>query len=998
MLLPGHLGGRPLSRPIAKRFETATLCASAASLQFAKALFGRPRAQPGDPVRFVHEPPSHLRAEIETEARVVEHFGSGPSSSRESARKRAAWIGLPLAVVGAALMFVACGTERPNAAPGTTDEPEPFASSCATPNEGCECIEPGKQVECGVVKHSSADGFVACSMGHRTCIGGRWGTCIGETDVVRPRTFTAGGGPIGTRALGAGAPCGSPGGGPSNPCDPYCNAFVDDPVGLVLDGGLVVADGGLTIPPNATPDGGAPAAFQSTPGGVSNCGGVTNIVGPACTPPGLTTCQQDFHCDTLTNTCLWNGGAGYFNPNAGGADLTVGAPCGPAGSGNATAPVCNRGSVAVPGGTVLTFHVLAVATPPDGCSNLGPPTYTRTLGGDLVPGACTNFTLGNSTGNKMITINAGNPGATPEGPGLCANNSAAFKDDGAPSCGTCSACNTVLTGKVYDPSGASPTLKANNVPLAGVTVFQPAGALRTLTDGVQCDNCTNLATPSVTETVTDASGSFTLSNVSPGTAVPIVVQSGRWRRAITMNVPACTTTAVPNGTLRMPKNRTDGLGGVANIPKIAIVMGDRESLECGILKYGIDPSEFARRTGPGDANRIQFYRSGGMTTAAGLPPSGTNLWGAGGSINEYAAVVLPCSINMKEASGAFASATEKTTMRNWTAAGGRLFIDHWGGEAWIHNGGGAFGTTSSWANPLPGSALAFAQAKVLTTTPVQTLYRDWLFNVGASTDWGSGYARSDEPWRHALNPNATQTTQWLRGEQNNNWGANPGGDYALSYSFETPIGAAAGATCGRVIYNGMHVAQPRIPSSAYPTSSHTFPTSCDLSFGLTSEEKALEYQFFQLTACQLGGSVPPPPPPPPLPLPVVNYQRDYLGVCGPGERVKWGPLYWQSVIPPGTSVDFRAATASTIAALPPSPPAAAPTTAAVGKAASTVLAPAWDCQGCPGSPVSVDSQLITQTGTPSKEYLRVYMTFNPTASIPPTLLSWRQIYDCVPAE
>lgn len=923
--------------------------------------------------------------------------GPTPDVPAPERRRRAAWVGVPLAVVLAAL-FVACGTDRPPSAESEGTGPSATVTSCATPDEGCECLEPGKVVECGSVKHTSADGFVACSMGHRTCVGARWGACVGETDVVRPSTFSAGGGKLGTLALGAGAKCGADGGGPANPCDPYCNAFVDDPTGLVLDGGLVVtADGGLSISP--TSDGGVGiGGFESTGGGVSNCGGANNIIGPACAPPGLTTCQQDFRCDVLTSKCLWNGGPGYFDTNAGGPDLTVGAPCGPSGSGAASAPVCNRGSAAVVAGTTITFHVTNSGVP-DGCSNLGVPTYTRTLAADLVPGACTSFILGNSTGNKYITINAGNPGAVAEGAGLCANNSAGFKDDGAPSCGTCAVCDTRLTGKVFDPSGASPTANANNIPLSGVTVFQPAGALRVFTDGVQCDNCTSLATPAQAETVTDAAGAFTLLNVSPGTNVPIVVQSGRWRRTVQVNVPACATTAIPNGTLRMPKNRTEG-----DIPKTALVMGGAESLECWLRRVGIDASEMLPRTGAANPNRVQLYRSSNssnyaMNTTPGAPLVST-LYASGGPLNEYATAIVSC-----DGGDAYtttlrgSSATERARFRDWANLGGRIFMDHWPGQYLIRGGAAPFNSSavSTWQNS--GTPAATTQGKILMANPPQATFRQWLGNVGASTDYGLGWVRVDDARKDSLTI-GTSSVEWIRGQTSNNWGSQPNGDYSLSFSFETPVGAAANASCGRVLFNDMHVSLGRVSGIAsYPIpGTKRFPTDCSLGAPLSAEEKALEFQFFQLTACQLGGSIPPPPPPPPAPLPVVTFQRDYMGVCGAGERVKWGPLYWQSEVPPLTSIEFRAATASTIAALPATPPAAAPITAAVGKATATVLTPAWDCNGCPANPVSVDSQLITQTGSPSKEYLRVFMTFNPTASVPPTLLAWRQIYDCVPAE
>ena len=74
-----------------------------------------------------------------------------------------------------------------------------------------------------------------------------------------------------------------------------------------------------------------------------------------------------------------------------------------------------------------------------------------------------------------------------EAPGRCANNAAFVATDGAPGCAACTTCNTQVSGKVYDPSGAPPTVGANNVPLAGISVFQPSGALKTFTEGVACD-------------------------------------------------------------------------------------------------------------------------------------------------------------------------------------------------------------------------------------------------------------------------------------------------------------------------------------------------------------------------------------------------------------------------------------------------------------------------------------------------------------------------------
>jgi hypothetical protein len=829
--------------------------------------------------------------------------------------------------------------------------------------------------------------FVMCEMGQRTCgPDHRWGACSDGGEITAKH--------VPSLQLNALQPTGTPCGA-LNPCDPYCTVYTDDPGGLVLEGGLAANDGGIYVVSSG--DAGAiPTDLQTNTGGVQGCG-TTPITSSPCAPGGVidhAKCQQDFRCDVTSNTCVWNGGPGYYDPSAGGIDLTIGAPCNFGHTG--IIPICNRGSVAVPEGTTLGVNLLT-AIPADSCAAIGPPTCSTIVPtGGLQPGQCVNLAgCPFSGGHVAVVINAGQRDIA-EAPNRCKNNAATGKNPFAPGCGVCSSCNTRITGKAYAPNGTTP--------LAGVSVFQPAGPLTPFVDGVACDTCQSLGTPSISGAVSGADGSFTINYATPGLNQPLVIQSGRWRRTIPVNVTACGNTAIPDGVARLPRTRFEG-----DIPKMAFVQGNREALECTLIKFGIATSEIARRTGPGDAHRIQLYRvnsntgsSTGMTTTAGLAPNASDIWGSGGSIDEYSVIVLPCSIEMKEASGAYTSATNKARFISWLNRGGRAFMDHWAGEAFIHKLGPPFDTTSTWASPLPSYPLSTMRGKVNATTPVQTLMRDWLANVGGSTDWGPGWMRSDEPWRHALNPNPANTIEWLRGLSTytamtgTQWNATPSGDMSLSYSFETPLTALPAPACpvgagGRVIYNGMHVAQARIAGSRYPASTDVFPTSCQLAAGLTSEELSLMYQFFQLTACALGGAAPPPPPPPPPLQSGLVFTRDYASNCPVGTKTVWQLFQWQATIPAGTSIGFRAATADTAAALPPSPPGPAPTTADIGTADATT-------SGWTNDADTVDVNLVQDTNTASKPYLRVYMTFNTSGTTSPVLHTWRQLYDCVPAE
>lgn len=988
-----------------------------------------------------------------------------------------------LAVFGL-VAAVACGDDtipQATSAPGPGD---PGTSACATPQEGCPCNVPGTSVECGAIKSTDGD-TVTCSMGLRTCGAGAWGACSPTTVATKHL-------PGARVAALATTPTACP-----DPCDPYCNQYADNAAGLADAGdGVIVADGGLTIDPQA--DGGdvggggvISVGFTSNPAGVTNCSPDRNIVGTnaarACTPPGLSQCQQDFHCDPSTNTCLWNAATGYKDPTCNGVDLTIGAPCGPSGSVAPSLPVCNRGTAALPPGSLITLHETQSPSPPNHCTNLGVPTCTYTMPVSLVPGQCVTLRYcQNSPGAKFLTVNAGVPGAAfgAGGPAVvecanggqrCQNNGAYMKTDSSPGCATCQTCNTRLTGKVFDPSGTTAfgpaATGANNVPLANVIVYQPSATLVPLADGVTCDTCESLQTPYQTATVTDASGSFTLDNVSPGASgtVPIVVQSGRWRRKINVTsndlvgggaLAACALNTVKDGALRMPRstnlttdNPTSQAGLQVNIPKTALVLGEREGLECWVRKIGIADNEMRPRLASGNTARFQLFRTNGSAIHDVNGPACTtsnvastcslnttsserrctssrcayyptytstnqigsrNFFANEAVMDEFSGVLLPCDSDVLQGSS---YTTWKANLSSYLRSGGRVFMNHLTGEEFLRDGpsplnGGTVTTWQNWADPSNGS-LSYARGWIPIPTPSQATFSAWMSNVGGSPD-GAQWMRSDDPKRHALAPGAA-STEWVAGRSDNAWnGTRTNDDYALSFSFET--GVSGGATTvgrdssvvncgvqggtGRVIFNGMHVSQARMPN--YPTrNNNLFPTSCSTS-ALTSEEKALEYQFFQLSACTVSGAPPLPLAPAP-PLATVDFVRDYEAACAIGTRPQWQAFSWQAIVPTTTTrIELRAATAATQAALPASPPGPAPTTAGIGVADATVPAgpspaPQWATLG-----QTVEQRLVAETGTTSKRWLRVYMRFVPdngaTPYRAPSLTNWRQAFACVPYE
>ncbi|HEX3850618.1 MAG TPA: hypothetical protein VHW01_06600, partial [Polyangiaceae bacterium] len=116
--------------------------------------------------------------------------------------------------------------------------PIPNVDPCETPNKGCSCDTADEVVDCGQVKRRSGD-YVSCTMGKRTCDNGTWGDCVGD----RVATLTVSSSQQQAQGLGTSVAC------TDNPCDPYCQRFVDDSSGLTIDAGVFALDAGLVLKP-----------------------------------------------------------------------------------------------------------------------------------------------------------------------------------------------------------------------------------------------------------------------------------------------------------------------------------------------------------------------------------------------------------------------------------------------------------------------------------------------------------------------------------------------------------------------------------------------------------------------------------------------------------------------------------------------------------------------------------------------------------------------------
>jgi hypothetical protein len=206
-------------------------------------------------------------------------------------------------------------------------------------------------------------------------------------------------------------------------------------------------------------------------------------------------------------------------------------------------------------------------------------------------------TSGCGGGGSGSHFGGGDDGGGSSGSGGSSSSSGLFGDDGSGSGGSSSGgtnvqcpagtqCNvsctgtatTSISGKVYDPA-----LKNG---LYNVVVYVPGGPLQALPSGVPTGtdacNCGALfKSGAVVSTTTGVDGTFKLNNAPVGASVPLVLQVGKWRRAITVNTSmnSCGNTQEADKTLSLPGTLA-GAGPNDNMPDIAVSTGSADTLEC----------------------------------------------------------------------------------------------------------------------------------------------------------------------------------------------------------------------------------------------------------------------------------------------------------------------------------------------------------------------------------------------------------------------------------
>jgi hypothetical protein len=394
---------------------------------------------------------------------------------------------------------------------------------------------------------------------------------------------------------------------------------------------------------------------------------------------------------------------------------------------------------------------------------------------------------------------------------------------------------TTLTGKVYAPNGT--------LPLYNAIVYVPNSTPTTFTDGVTCDRCNgSISGNPVVQTLTDASGSFTLTDVPVGNNIPLVIQLGKWRRQVTIpTVPSCVSTPLDAGSTSLPKNHSEG-----EMPQMAIATGSADPFECLLLKVGIDPAEITTQSGTG---RVHFYlgatKPGTKMANAPKEDDGTNgLYTSLQKLMKYDVLMLPC-----EGTNNYSGTTnaQRQLITQYLDAGGRLFSTHFSYQ-WLTYANSPYNAVSTdnggngWnvdqAQPCGQNSTCGYIGTIDTSFPKGMAFSQWLGNVTMPMVNGSFEITDPRNDLDALNPATLAAQRWMY---------HSGDNKVQHATFNTPLSPAADDMgmpqyCGRVVFSDFHV------SANEAMAGGTFPGAC-MSGALTTQEKALAFMLFDLSSC-----------------------------------------------------------------------------------------------------------------------------------------------------
>ncbi len=383
---------------------------------------------------------------------------------------------------------------------------------------------------------------------------------------------------------------------------------------------------------------------------------------------------------------------------------------------------------------------------------------------------------------------------------------------------TCPGQEATVTGTALAPNGADP--------VPGASVFIPARVPELFPPDVKCEVCGHLGkSNNLWYTTTAPNGRFTLKNVCPG-KWPLVVQNGRFRRLVYINVAAGATMAVPAGQSRLPRRHKEFVQA-DSIPKIAVATGDFDKMECVLRKMGLADGTF------------DLYEAASSRKSPKTLPSFKNLIANLNKMKTYNIIFINCTANTFEKE--LASSTIRKNLNDYVNAGGRLYVTDWSYD-WIEQVEpfAPFidfepGASSSAPEPLNAAALGADGLKVSAKIKDSQMAQ-WLTAFPGAISGGNSKIEHFLINWVIIHKLGKETKLWVEGSIKSTTGALTGvRPLTVTFNFKS---------CGKVLYSSYHTEGREDESVISPKA---FPAYCGGKF--SPQDRILEYLIFDIASC-----------------------------------------------------------------------------------------------------------------------------------------------------
>jgi len=381
----------------------------------------------------------------------------------------------------------------------------------------------------------------------------------------------------------------------------------------------------------------------------------------------------------------------------------------------------------------------------------------------------------------------------------------------------CPGQETTLSGTVLAPNQTDP--------VPGATVFIPSQVPELFPPSVQCEVCGSLGSASNWwATTSAANGRFTLSGVCPGRR-PLVLQNGRFRRLVYVDVPAGGRVELTAAQTRLPR-RSQEFELVDAVPKIAAAAGDYDKMECVLRKIGLED------------NAIDLYENAELNKSpAQLTPFST-LVNDLARMKTYNIIFINCTQPVFE--GELKKPTVRQNIAEYIQAGGRFYVTDWS-YAWIEQVEALSPSVDFEPGPSGAAPEAPDAAKIggdglrVTATLKDPQLVEWLGQFPGATQNGQSLIEHFVGDWVMMSSASKDVKVWVEGQVKSGDGAVSGvRPLTVTFNFKN---------CGKVLFTSYHTEGREGELFPLP-----FPGYCGTG-APSPQDRILEYLIFDIASC-----------------------------------------------------------------------------------------------------------------------------------------------------